>query len=198
VDCYEFEIPDVQWQMNRLGAKMPALKELEVKLDLMRELKPELKSLANDITRLTDTSDLVKARQGGKQIKKMLSAQGKQIEEEWNKRIEDVWGFSEGKTISASTTPEEVDETASTKDLVIEKVKEIVKPKEQSGKEASSEESTKEAVKAAKAEVKAEVKAEMKAEIKAEEKEAKKEVKETKKEEVSEKKETAESSSSSD
>ena len=99
-NCYEVEIPDVQWQMNRLGSKMPVLRGLEAKLDLMHELKPELKSLVNDITRITDSSDLARAREGGRRIKRMLSAQGRQIEEEWNRRTSDLWGDELGKTIA--------------------------------------------------------------------------------------------------
>lgn len=75
-NCYEVEVPNVEWQMNRLGSKMPAIRGLEKKLDLMNELKPELGSLINDINKITDTSDLVRARQGGAEIKRMLSAQG--------------------------------------------------------------------------------------------------------------------------
>lgn len=62
--------------MNRLGGHMPALRGLEMKLDMMHELKPELKSLADDISRITDSSDMVQARAGGQEIKRMLSAQG--------------------------------------------------------------------------------------------------------------------------
>lgn len=70
--CYEIEIPDVQWQMNRIGSKMPVLQNLETKLNMMNNLKPELKSLVNDISRITDTSDIEQARAGGRQIRRML------------------------------------------------------------------------------------------------------------------------------
>jgi len=44
--------------MDRLGSKVPTLKQYEVKLDIMNELKPELKDIVNDINKITDTSDV--------------------------------------------------------------------------------------------------------------------------------------------
>lgn len=52
--------------MNKLGGKMPALRSLEMKLDMMNELKPELKSLVDDVTKITDSSDMIKAKEGGR------------------------------------------------------------------------------------------------------------------------------------
>ena len=59
--------------MNKLGGTLPALRGLESKLDMMRQLKPEIRSLANDINSITDTTDLARARQGGGAIKRMLT-----------------------------------------------------------------------------------------------------------------------------
>lgn len=56
---------------------MPALRGLESKLDMMHKLKPELKSLVDDINQITDTSDLARAREGGRAIKRMLTNQGR-------------------------------------------------------------------------------------------------------------------------
>lgn len=157
-DCYEIEIPDVQWQMNRLGSKLPALKGLEMKLDLMHELKPELSSLANDITRITDPSDLRQAREGGRAIKRMLDAQGRQIEEEWNRKTADLWGVDEGKVISSSTQPshDEPDVASEVKEAVKslepEKEKETVKVEAPAKEVKKSSESKKEAKATSKAE----------------------------------------------
>jgi len=71
---YEYQVPNVQWEMDRLGGTLPALKTLESKLDLMNQLKPELKSLVDDINSITDTSDLSRAKEGGRAIKRMLTS----------------------------------------------------------------------------------------------------------------------------
>lgn len=69
--------------MDRLGSKVPTLKQYEVKLDIMNELKPELKDIVSDINKITDTSDVEEAKRGGEMIKKALTEQGNQIEDEW-------------------------------------------------------------------------------------------------------------------
>ena len=57
-ECHDSTVPDVQWQMDRLGSKVPTLKQYEKKLDVMNELKPELKDIVSDINKITDTSDV--------------------------------------------------------------------------------------------------------------------------------------------
>lgn len=89
--------------MNRLGSKMPALRGLEMKLDMMNTLKPELRSLVDDITRITDTSDMARAKEGGREIKRMLSAQGRKIEEEWDQKATEVWGREAGHVFARTT-----------------------------------------------------------------------------------------------
>lgn len=63
--------------MNKLGSKMPVLRGLEKKLDLMNELKPELRSLANDISSIADPTDVVQARQGREEVRRMLNDQSR-------------------------------------------------------------------------------------------------------------------------
>lgn len=92
-----------------------------MKLDMMHSLQPELKGLVDDITRITDPVDMAKARAGGEEIKRMLSAQGQKIEEEWNAKAQEVWGgdghvFSDSAHPSAPETQEPV--------KVVEKVEE--------------------------------------------------------------------------
>jgi len=106
-----------------------------MKLDMMHSLQPELKGLVDDITRITDPVDMAKARAGGEEIKRMLSAQGQKIEEEWNAKAKEVWGgdghvFSDSAHPSAPETQEpakvveKVEETPAGPVKVVEKAEE--------------------------------------------------------------------------
>lgn len=51
--------------MNVLGSKIPAIQSMEKKIDSMKSLDPELKSLADEISAITDMSDMEAAEEGG-------------------------------------------------------------------------------------------------------------------------------------
>ena len=65
--------------MNVLGSKIPAIQSMEKKIDSMKSLDPELKSLADEISAITDMSDMEAAEEGGQAIKTVLKAEGDKL-----------------------------------------------------------------------------------------------------------------------
>ena len=66
-------VPDIGEPIGTIAARVPVLKVLEGKLDMMHDLHPELKSIASDLDDITDFSDMRAARHSGDYLKHMLN-----------------------------------------------------------------------------------------------------------------------------
>ena len=65
--------------MDVIGSKVPALKKMDEKIAKMRALDPELKAIVDDISEITNMSDMEAAKEGGNAIKKILDVESDKL-----------------------------------------------------------------------------------------------------------------------